>query len=396
MPARASLLALGAGGALAQGDDVDLLDVERELARLETGEVEQVADQPLQAAGLRKHDLERRLPLVLAVDHAVGDRLDVALDGSQRRAQLVRDAHQEVALVLARLLELARHLLEAVRELAELVRALGAQVHVVVAERDALAGLGQLAHRARDAPAEQQRDERRGRQGQQQRRHEAAPLHERRGVDRAHRARDDDRADQRLAVAEAGGGGDRGRAVGKLQVERLRLAFLAQKRPVEALLGALRRLAEVDLVDRRGEAAATHEVHVGVRDPAEAGREVGRRACLAVEALLGELLDQLHDLQRLATQIGAGPRAFLLGELPQRDGREEKGSDRQADQEERDKSRSKRPQRHRRQPCSRHPTRSRSGTSRRSCAAAGARARRPCAYRRRTCSPRRARAAGRA
>ena len=184
--ARAGLLALGAGGALAQGDDVDLLDVERELARLETGEVEQVADQPLQAAGLREHDLERRLALVLAVDHAVGDRLDVALDGGQRRAQLVRDAHQEVALVLARLLELARHLLEAVRELAELVRALGAQVHVVVAQRDALAGLGQLAHRARDAPAEQQSDERRGRQGQQQRRHEAAPLHERRGVDRAH------------------------------------------------------------------------------------------------------------------------------------------------------------------------------------------------------------------
>ena len=127
------LLALRADRALAEGDDVDLLDVERELARLQTGEVEQVADQPLQAPGLREHDLERRLALVLAVDDAVGDRLDVALDGGQRRAQLVRDAHQEVALVLARLLELARHLLEAVRELAELVRALRAQVHVVVA-----------------------------------------------------------------------------------------------------------------------------------------------------------------------------------------------------------------------------------------------------------------------
>ena len=120
-------------------------------------------------AGLGEHDLERRLLLLLAVDDAVRDRLDVPLDGRQRRAQLVRDAHQEVALVLARLLELARHLLEAQRELAELVGALRGQVHVVVAARDALARLGQLAHRTRDAAAEQQRDERRGGHGQQQR-----------------------------------------------------------------------------------------------------------------------------------------------------------------------------------------------------------------------------------
>ena len=122
----ASLLALRAGRALAHGDEVDLLDVERERARLEAGEVEQVADQPLQAPGLGEHDLERRLLLVLAVDHAVRDRLHVPLDRRQRRAQLVRDAHQEVALVLARLLQLARHLLEAQRQLAELVRALRA------------------------------------------------------------------------------------------------------------------------------------------------------------------------------------------------------------------------------------------------------------------------------
>ena len=59
--AAAGLLALGAGRALADGDEVDLLDVERELARLEAGQVEQVADQALQAPGLGEHDLERRL-----------------------------------------------------------------------------------------------------------------------------------------------------------------------------------------------------------------------------------------------------------------------------------------------------------------------------------------------
>ena len=141
-------------------DQVDLLHVERELARLEMREVEQVADQALQAAGLGEHDLERRLLLVLALDDAVRDRLHVALDGGQRRAQLVRDAHQEVALVLARLLELARHVLEAQRELAELVGALRGELHVVVAAGDALARGRQLLHRARDAAAQQQRDER--------------------------------------------------------------------------------------------------------------------------------------------------------------------------------------------------------------------------------------------
>ena len=47
-------------------------------------------------------------------------------------------------------------------------------------------------------------------------------------------------------------------------------------------------------------------------------------------------------------------------------------------------------------PCSPRPRPSRSATRRRACGAAGARARRPCACRPRTCSPRPARAAGRA
>ena len=79
-------------------------------------------------------------------------------------------------------------------------------------------------HRARDAAAQQQRDERGGEHGQQQRQHDAPALHERRGVDRAHRPRDHDRADQLAAVAEAARRGERRGAVGELQVERLRAA----------------------------------------------------------------------------------------------------------------------------------------------------------------------------
>ena len=64
------------------------------------------------------------LLLLLALDDAVRDRLHVPLDRRERRAQLVRDAHQEVALVHARLLQAARHLLETQRELAELMQRL--------------------------------------------------------------------------------------------------------------------------------------------------------------------------------------------------------------------------------------------------------------------------------
>ena len=134
--APASLLALRADGALAGGRRRRPPRLERELARLQPSQIEQVADQPLETPGLSQHDLERRVALILAVDDAVRDRLDMPLDGRQRSAQLVRDAHQEVALVLVRLLQLARHLLERRRELAQLVRALRRQMHVVVTERD--------------------------------------------------------------------------------------------------------------------------------------------------------------------------------------------------------------------------------------------------------------------
>ena len=139
-----------------------------------------------------------------------------------------------------------RHLLEAQRELAELVGALRRQVHVVVAARDALARLGELAHRARDAPAEEQRHERAREHRQQQRQDDAAALHERRGVDRAHRPRDHDGADQLAAEVETAGGGERRGAVGELQVERLRARLLrvAEELPVEPPLRALRGLAE--------------------------------------------------------------------------------------------------------------------------------------------------------
>ncbi len=129
--ARARVGATRVRGVGAERVEIDLLAVQREAPGLELREVEQVADQALQAVGLGEHDVERRLLLVGVVEDPVGDQLHVALDRRQRGAQLVRDAHQEVALVLVRLPQLARHPLEARGEQAELVAPLAAQLHVV-------------------------------------------------------------------------------------------------------------------------------------------------------------------------------------------------------------------------------------------------------------------------
>ena len=83
-------------GPLEQLDEVDVHPREREAPRLEAGEVEQVADQPLEPRRLGRDHRVGRLALGLALDDAVGERPDVPLDRGQRRAQLVRDAHQEV------------------------------------------------------------------------------------------------------------------------------------------------------------------------------------------------------------------------------------------------------------------------------------------------------------
>ena len=88
--------------------------------RLEAGQVEQVADQPVEPAHLLVHG-GQRLVEVVGPDDALGQRLDVAGDGGERRAQLVRHPHQEVALELVDLAQAVDHALEAGRQRAELV-----------------------------------------------------------------------------------------------------------------------------------------------------------------------------------------------------------------------------------------------------------------------------------
>ena len=74
---------------------VDGLGVERELPGLEPGQVEQVLDQALEAAGLAPDDAHGPGDVV---GGAVGDGVGVAPDRRQRGAQLVGHRQQELAL----------------------------------------------------------------------------------------------------------------------------------------------------------------------------------------------------------------------------------------------------------------------------------------------------------
>ncbi len=62
-----------------------------------------------------------RMRASIALDGAVGDRLGVAADRRERRAQVVRHAEQERALVPARDVEVAGHRVDRVGEAGELV-----------------------------------------------------------------------------------------------------------------------------------------------------------------------------------------------------------------------------------------------------------------------------------
>ena len=84
--------------------------------------------------------VERGRPHLVVGDDALAQRLDVAADRGQRRAQLVRDRHQEVALELLGLAEPRGHLAEPLGEQADLAGAAARHLDVVVAVRDLVRG----------------------------------------------------------------------------------------------------------------------------------------------------------------------------------------------------------------------------------------------------------------
>ena len=111
------LLAEGAVGTLADALHVHLLAGEREAVRVELREVEDVADEPLEARRLGRDHVERR---ALVTHEPLAQRLDVTADRGQRGAQLVRDRHEEVPLALLGLGEARGHLPQPVGEVPDL------------------------------------------------------------------------------------------------------------------------------------------------------------------------------------------------------------------------------------------------------------------------------------
>jgi len=77
------------------------------------------------------------------------------LDRGERRAELVRDGHQELSLALLGRGQSRRHLVEALREMRDLVATrTDRHVHRIVAVRDLVRRLGECLDRAADAARE--------------------------------------------------------------------------------------------------------------------------------------------------------------------------------------------------------------------------------------------------
>ena len=86
-----------------------------------------------------------------SLDQAVADRIDVTVDRGQRRAQLVGDRHQELALSLLRRGEAGGHVSEPLGQLADLVLAVrGRHDDGVVARGDLVGRARQRQHGNRD------------------------------------------------------------------------------------------------------------------------------------------------------------------------------------------------------------------------------------------------------
>ena len=102
--------------------------------RLQLRQVEDVPDEPLEPHGLVGDHVERRGANLRVLCEPLPQRLDVPANRGQRRAQLVGDRHQEVALLLLRLGESCGHLAEALGEVSDLAAARNVRyVDVVVA-----------------------------------------------------------------------------------------------------------------------------------------------------------------------------------------------------------------------------------------------------------------------
>ncbi len=150
--------------------------LEVEPALLGTGHEIDVGDQPVQAAGRL---LQQRPRVLAGFDHAVGERLEVPLDGGQRRAQLVGEVGQQSPAGRLGVLELVSHPVERVGQVGQLVvgrRPGGTRGQL--AARELVGGVGERLDGAGDTGREEPADRQRGDDGGQ----DAHPQRDRQGT----------------------------------------------------------------------------------------------------------------------------------------------------------------------------------------------------------------------
>jgi hypothetical protein len=165
-----------AGGALEDVAQREGPHVERLLAGLQAREIEQLGDEPPEAARLLEHRAQR---LGIGFADAVDDVLEHGLQRAERRAQLVRDVGDEVAPQAVGLGQLGRHPVKRPGELADLVVGRHRDLAAVLAARHRRRDRGHLAQRLRRAAGEQLR-------ARQRERHPRAGADDRRQPEPAH------------------------------------------------------------------------------------------------------------------------------------------------------------------------------------------------------------------
>ena len=143
-------LAVGEDGVLQLGEQVGLLHAQGEAPVLHPGEVQQLLDHGGQTAGLLDDDVEAALRLLRIRAGIGGERFRPAVDGGERRAQLMRDGGDELLLDLLGLRDLERHIVDVVHQLAELVAIVVVDQDAVAAGGDAPRGVGHDGDRLDD------------------------------------------------------------------------------------------------------------------------------------------------------------------------------------------------------------------------------------------------------
>ena len=258
----------------------------------------------------------------------------MAADRGQRRAQLVRDRHQEVALLLLRLGEPRGHLAEALGEVADLAapRHVGHR-DVVLALRDPVGRRREREHRlgdpARQVPGERAGDEQPDAERDEQELEQGEPAVRQLGL----LLGDDQRAEVLPLELERLPDRLEGLALARRrELEGDHLLAVDERLPLVADLLAVE-LAQAGAVPEEDRRADVVEVRAGRLLELGTG-EVGRRAPLVDRAERGRLVELRQPL-RLPPELGERLRAEVILEELDRDRGRDDARERDARQEER-------------------------------------------------------------